>query len=134
MKRTNELKYIVFVLCLIFFFGFGNIVADCHVLFRVRGNQPTENPRIDWSPLSVRGFIVDTNKYVYFVNCTPDVGIAQWYCAPLLFKCTAIDSGCRQIFFLISFFFFFSLILEIQKLITLYHFARYLRIYHTIKP
>ena len=36
VKRTNELKCF-FGLCLILF-GFGNIVADFHVLFRVRGN------------------------------------------------------------------------------------------------
>ena len=36
MKRTNELKcFLDFSLIL---FGFGNIVADFHVLFRVRGN------------------------------------------------------------------------------------------------
>ena len=63
----------------------------------------------------------------------PDVDIAQWYCAPLPFKCPAIDSGCGLIFF---HFFFFLFFLEIQKLIALclYHFARYMRIYHTIKP
>ena len=37
VKRTNELKYF-FGLSLILF-GFGNIVADFHVLFRARGNN-----------------------------------------------------------------------------------------------
>ena len=63
----------------------------------------------------------------------PDVDIAQWYCAPLPFKSPAIDSGCGLIFFHL---FFFSFFLEVQKLIALclYHFALYMRIYHSIKP
>ena len=49
---------------------------------------------------------MDTNKDVYiFHTLHPDVDIAQWYCAPLPFKCPAIDSGCGLIFF-ISFLFF----------------------------
>ena len=37
----------------------------------------------------------------------PDVDIAQWYCAPLPFKCPAIDSRCGLIFFSFLFFSFF---------------------------
>ena len=59
--------------------------------------------------------IVDTNRDVYFYRVlhVTEVDVPQRYCAPLPFKCTAIDSWCRLIF-LISF--FFSLFLKIQKL------------------
>ena len=46
----------------------------------------------------------------------PGVDIAQWYCAPLPFKCPEIDSGFGLIFFHFFFFLFFFLFFRDTKI------------------
>ena len=97
-------------------------MADFHVLFRVRENKPTEDPHID----SIEPELSEVLQLIL-------ISMFIFLGSPLPFKCTAIDSGYRLIFLTC---FFFSLILEIQKLIALclYHLPRSMRIYHIIKP
>ena len=75
---------------------------------------------------------VRVNKIVkFFARWVHDVNKAQWYITYLLFKCTAIDSGCGLIFSISFFFSFLFFCFWDTKLASLYlyHFASYMRIY-----